>query len=249
LRPNHWIIGGLALLVAALMVPVGVWAANNHPDGQAPRGLEAESRVALVFGQPSDGDDTIVGDLMIERFYAVDVETGQRMIADVAKGRIRQLQTWSRDSHGAAGYFAMLNRNGLAAEKSSLQTYIKEMAPPDPNVTYLGLGVLPGERDGMQINYDGTLPLEHMPFKAPRNWPLFDWLTYVKFNDATGPFWWPNRGYNYLLNNTEAWPYFKTLFPSVNKAVFITETIIVDMTSQPHREQYYRIIMAEPPKS
>jgi len=143
----------------------------------------------------------------------------------------------------------MLDRNGIATEKGAIQAYIRAMAPPDPDVTYLGVGVLPGNRDGMQINYDGNIPLEHMPFKAPRNYEMFDWLSYVKFNDATGPFFWPNRGYNYLLNNTDAWPYFKTLFPNVNKATFITELITVDMTSQPHREEYYRILSAEPPKS
>src|SRR4051794_17255047 len=108
IRPNRWIILGLVMLVAGLLVPVGVWAATNYPDGQAPRGSEAESRVAAVFGQPTNADDTVVGDLLIERFYAVDSETGQRMIADVAKGRIRQLQAWSRDKNGATGYMMAL---------------------------------------------------------------------------------------------------------------------------------------------
>ena len=92
LMANRFVIAAVVLVVAVVLVPVGVWAANNHPDGR--NASRIERRIAEIYGRPDTGsDDKVVGDILIERFYAVDPETGQRYIGDVVKGASKGYRT------------------------------------------------------------------------------------------------------------------------------------------------------------
>src|ERR1051325_7122287 len=96
LMTNKLVIAAVVLVIAAVLVPVGVWASNNHPDGR--NASRVERRIAEIYGRPDEGsDDKVVGDILIERFYAVDPETGQRYVADVAKGRVKEIQNWTNE--------------------------------------------------------------------------------------------------------------------------------------------------------
>ena len=64
---NRLVLAGLIIVAAAVLIPVGVWASNNHPDGM--NRSRVERRIAEIYGRP-DGpaDDKVVGDILIERF-------------------------------------------------------------------------------------------------------------------------------------------------------------------------------------
>src|SRR6476469_914615 len=96
LMANKFIIAAVVLAIAGVLVPVGAWAANNHPCGR--NASQVVGRIAEISGRPDTGsDDKVVGDILIERFYAVDPETGQRYVADVAKGRVKEIQSWTNE--------------------------------------------------------------------------------------------------------------------------------------------------------
>ena len=154
-------IAAVVLVIAGVLVPVGVWASNNHPDGRNASGVER--RIAQIYGRPDEGsDDKVVGDILIERFYAVDPESGQRYVADVAKGRVKEIQSWTNE-FGTTFYTLVLERQSLQNQRQPLRSFVRELAPPqlENSAAYLGLVVQPGAADdAMAVNFDGTVPVD-----------------------------------------------------------------------------------------
>src|SRR5438552_3801426 len=151
---NKFIIAGVVLVTAAVLVPVGVWAANNHPDGR--NASRVERRIAEIYGRPDTGsDDKVVGDILIERFYAVDAESGQRYVADVVKGRVKEIQSWTNE-FGTTFYTLVLERQSLQNQRQTLRSFVRELTPPEleSSVAYLRLVVQPGADDAMAVNFD-----------------------------------------------------------------------------------------------
>lgn len=240
LMANKFVIAAVVLLIAAVLVPVGVWASNNHPDGR--NASRIERRIAEIYGRPDEGsDDKVVGDILIERFYAVDPETGQRYIADVVKGRVKEIQNWTNE-FGTTFYTLVLERQSLQNQRGTLRAFVRELAPPplEASVAYLGLIVQPGAADdAMAVNFDGTVPVGRAEFWVWNNRPMYDTLLSQPIGSIAAPQLMPSKGYNFLLSNSELWPYFKTAF-NLQKAVWVSEQILVDATSARHRLVYYQ---------
>jgi hypothetical protein len=236
---NRWIVAAVVLVIAAVLIPVGVWAAGNHPDGL--NASRVERRVAEIYGRPDDPktDDKVIGDILVERFYAVDTESGQRYVADVVKGRVKQIQNWTNE-FGTTYYIFVLERRSLQNQRTALRSFVQQMAPPplESSTAYLGMVIQPGAEDAMNVNFDGTLPVGRSGFYVWNNRPMYDTLLTVQSSALAAPQLMPSRGYNFLLSTTEIWPYFRTAF-NVNKAVWVSEQILVDATSPQHRLAFY----------
>jgi len=233
-------VAAVVLAIAAVLVPVGVWAANNHPDGR--NQSRVERRIAEIFGRPDQGsDDKVIGDILMERFYAVDPDTGQRYVADVVKGRVKEIQSWTNE-FGTTFYTLVLERQTLQNRRQMLRSYVREMAPPqlEASASYLGLVIQPGAADdAMAVNFDGTVPVDRQPFFVWNRRPMYDTLLTLPLGSIAAPQLMPSKGYNFLLSNSDLWPYFKTAF-NVDKAVWVSEQILVDATTPQHRLAFYQ---------
>jgi hypothetical protein len=240
LMANKFVIALVMLVIAGVLVPVGVWASNNHPDGR--NASRIERRIAEIYGRPDEGsDDKVVGDILIERFYAVDPETGQRYVADVVKGRVKEIQNWTNE-FGTTFYTLVLERQSLQNQRQTVRAFVRELAPPplESSVLYLGLVMQPGAADdAMAVNFDGTVPVGRAPFYVWNRRPMYDTLLSQPIGSIAAPQLMPSKGYNFLLSNSDLWPYFKTAF-NVTKAVWVSEQILVDATSPRHRLAFYQ---------
>jgi hypothetical protein len=240
LMANKFVIAAVVLVIGGVLAVAGLWAADNHPDGR--NASRVERRIAEIYGRPDEGsDDKIIGDILLERFYAVDPETGQRYVADVVKGRVKEIQNWTNE-FGTTFYTLVLERQSLQNQRQALRSYVREIAPPElePSASYLGIVMQPGASDdAMAVNFDGTLPVGRQPFYVWNRRPMYDTLLTQPIGSIASPQLMPSKGYNFLLSNSELWPYFKTAF-NVQKAVWVSEQILVDATSPQHKIAFYQ---------
>jgi hypothetical protein len=195
------------LTIFAVVGGAAYWGALHHPDYSSPRGTAAQARMIEVFGSSERGDEVVVGDYAIERFYALDLQTGQVFVADLCKGRVRHVVEWTMPD-GTLGYTLDLDRRGIQADV--LRTLV---AQPDDGATYLGVRVQGGPSEAFPLNYDGRLPRDRSTFRSPQGQDAAGFLRRI----ASGA-WRPtthllnNDGTNYVLTSTETYPYFTVLF-------------------------------------
>lgn len=237
---------GFILILGA----VGYAGAQYYPDTSPPRGSEAERRIAEVFGAPEDIDGVVTGDLLIERFYTVDAESGERFVADLVKGKVQRVQE-SVNENGVVTYALLLDLGNLQRDSALLAAFVDQVAPPQDAEAgyYLGLRLPQGLNDAFPLNYDGLLPPEKPVFQFQNYDSLYDFLTSQRFAEVSlGARLIGVDGYNYLLSNTEIWSYFKELF-RIDKAVFMSELVLVDMTSRPQATTYFRLLEQYPRRS
>ena len=97
--------------------------------------------------------------------------------------------------------------------------------------------MVPGEP--LRLVFDGTVPVGREPFFVWNHRPLYDTLLTQPIGSIVAPQIMPSKGYNFLLSNSDLWPYFKTAF-NLNKAVWVSEQILVDATSPEHRLAFYQ---------
>ncbi len=226
-RGHALLLGGILGGGVVAVVAAGLWGADNHPDYLPPDGRRAEERVVRIFGIPEGGDRLLIGDLAIERFHVVDKDSGKAYVADLCKGRVRDLlRSIRRDGTGA--YSVVLDREGLKAQQAQIEQLVKAVAPPDPNATYLGLKVQAGLVEAFPVNYDSRLPRTRAPFLGPNRLEMFAFLEKVSLADVSrGARLLSNKRYNYLLSNTELFSYFTNEF-GLKRAVFISQVQFVD---------------------
>ncbi|HLF77265.1 MAG TPA: hypothetical protein VJB57_07195 [Dehalococcoidia bacterium] len=228
----------LLIVTAGVIAAVVYLAANFYPDQTPPATSEVEQQAAALFGLPSDTDDgKIVGDLLVERFYAIDVETGERYVADFLKGRIESVQ--SLGPEGAGPYLALLNLRNLQRDRALYAAFVDMVARPPGN--YLGLRAFPGANDAFRLNYEGFLPERRLPFQGPEGENAYDFLLAQKYDEvAKAPRLIRHEGHNYVLNSTEMFPFFRTEFRT-GRALFLSELVIVDTTATPQRSILFRL--------
>jgi hypothetical protein len=70
----------LALITLAVLAAVGVVASKEYPRDVPRVGTVLERQVAEIFRDPTveAWDGELVGDLLVERFYILDLITGDR---------------------------------------------------------------------------------------------------------------------------------------------------------------------------
>jgi hypothetical protein len=216
-------------LSGLLLAGAGYWASENHPDYAIPRGAAAEERIVELFGAPEeDADPELIGDLLIERFYAVEPATGRRIVADMCKGRVKYVVETELEN-GLVKYSVLLDRRGL--NPTGVRALVEKYSPPDPDVTYMGVRVQGGNDEVFPVNYSGRLPRTPEEFRSPNGQDVYTFLSSFKSTDVgRTPRLLPVKDNVYLLSSTELYPYFTSLF-RVQEAVFITELQFLDATA------------------
>lgn len=240
--PRPWWLRLLVLLlVVAILSGAGYLGATRYPEARPARGSAAEAEIARVFGVPRDRiDDRIVGDFLVERFYILDAETGSRYVGDLMKGQIQSVQT-NIIENGLTQYTLVLNLQNLYRDRSLFAAFVQEVARPrEPGVgEYLGMRTPNGLSDAFLINYTGLLPAHRLPFSSAEGENLQQFLLSRRLSTAA-PELISVEGYNYLLSNTEAFPYFRAEF-GLNQSIFVSELLIVDATAPEQLRTYYKL--------
>jgi hypothetical protein len=229
----------LLLLVASGAISVVVYLALEfYPDQTPPPPTEVERRAAALFGLPvQSADGKVVGDLLIERFYALDAETGDRYIADFLKGRIQGLQNLGTENFGP--YIALLDLRNLQRDSALYAAFVQAVARPEGN--YLGLRAFSGASDAFRLNFDGYLPDKRLPFVGPEGEGPYEYLLAQKYDEVKlSPRLLRNEGHNYVLNSTENYPYFRSEFRT-GRSMLLSELIIVDMTATNQRAKFIQL--------
>ncbi len=237
-----WQKAALAAAVAGILVLVGFLAAELHPESGAPKGTALELRIAQVFAAPSqtEQDSRLTGDLLVERFYVLDLGTGERYVADFLKGRIEGLETVPRDG-GSTMQMVLLDLRNLKRDRALYSAFVREVAPPDPAAGfYVGLVPAGGRDDAFPLNYDGSLPGAHQVFVGLEGEDAGDFLLKQDFKDATAaPRLVTVSGYNFLLSTSDVFALFRSEF-GLEKTIFMSELLIVDTTASGNRKELYR---------
>jgi hypothetical protein len=242
--PRRWSQRTLiAVMLTVLFSAVGYVAATEYPDGAPPQGSELEANIAHVFGVPRDNiDGRIIGDLLVERFYVLDAETGSRYVCDLMKGRISSVQTQLIEG-GLLQYTLVLNLQNLSRDNALYAAFVEEVARPrEPGVgEYLGLRTPNGLNDAFLINYTGLIPERRLPFSSEDGENFREFLGSRRYAQVTqSPQLIGVEGYNYLLSNTDLFPFFRTEF-GIGKAIFVSELLVVDTTAPEQQRTYYRL--------
>jgi hypothetical protein len=244
-----WARGLLAIAFVGVLAAAGYAGATSYPKAIPPRGTELEAGIARVFGVPRDGiDDRVVGDFLIERFYVLDADTGNRYVGDLMKGRIDSVQT--QNVNGQLQYTLVLNLQNLNRDRPLYSAFIEDVARPrEPGVgEYLGLRTPNGLTDAFLLNYSGFLPERHMPFSSDQYENLQEFLLSRRFAQVTAaPQLIGVEGYNYLLSSTDVFPYFRSEF-GLGRAIFVSELLIVDTTA-PEQQQVYNKLSEKFPRT
>jgi hypothetical protein len=236
----------LVPILAALLALVGWLAAIHYPRLAPPQGTELERRIAGVFGVPRGRvDDRVVGDYLVERFYAMDVETGERYIADVLKGRITGILSTPQGA-GSAAYTFLLDLRTLQRDRALYSAFVDTVARPDTSgASYLGLRVLPGDDDSFPVNYDGQLPYRYQPFTGPNGERIYAFLrtkTLKQVESAPGI---QRAGaYSYLLSSSDNFPFLRVEFGL--RAVVLSELLVVDATGRAQSDTLFQLLQEYP---
>lgn len=237
-----WAKAMLGLLAAAVLAAAGYLAALYYPDKSPPGPDELESRIAAVLSVPADSaDEKLVGDYLVERFYALDVATGERYVADLLKGRIHGVQTAARED-GTRAIVLLLDLRNLQRDRDLYAAFVDAVAPPEQEdfVEYLGLRAFVGNFDAFALNYDGNLPEERREFRGPNGEETYAFLLARSLaRQSLEPRLIGIDGYNYLLSSSDRFPYFRSQFGV--EAVFVSELIIVDATARPQARVLFRL--------
>jgi hypothetical protein len=234
-------VGLVTILTGALLV-VAFLGWRLHPDTTPPRGSQLEERIAAVFGQPENIDGRVIGDYLVERFYAVDIDTGERYVADLLKGRITDILSSNLDTDRPS-YTLLLDLKNFQRDRALYAAYVSAVAPPHEGEQgdYLGLRALPGLNDAFGLNFDGSLPPQREEFRGAEGEGVYEYLLSKTIAEvSTGPQIISVLGYNYLLSSSERFPFFREFGP--NRAVFLSELIIVDGTSSAQQVKYFQLL-------
>jgi hypothetical protein len=224
------VVSGLGFTTAA----AGYAGSLQHSDVAPPAGPKAETELIDALQATEDSDRRLIGDLVIERFYAIDLDTGQRIVADLCKGRILDVSSKVKYDWTEYTYALDLDRTGLQTELGSIAAFVSEVAPPalGERVRYAGLQVQPGTQEKLQVNYVGVLPDELVEFVGPQGEDEFAYLAAQVYTTLTrfGPQLIDVQDNKFLLTNTEHLSAFRELF-NVRRAVILAQLLLVDATS------------------
>jgi hypothetical protein len=221
----------VAAAAAGLLV-IGYLGAQNHPEVLPVEGISAERQITEFYHREDGADFTLNGDLLIERFYIYNLETGQYQVADLCKGRVKDVFISTSGDWSVPTYQLLLERRGLERERARIASFVAAVTPveAEPTGTYLGLRVQGGMVEAFNLNYDGSLPAHHAFFTGPAGEDVFSFLATLNYDVVTAGVPLVNiEGNNYLLSNTDRFPYLRDLFQV--RGVFLAQLILVDATS------------------
>ncbi len=236
---------GLALIALAVAVFVG---SRSYPQSKPAEGSELERRIAEVMHDPTvaSWDSAIVGDLLIERFYVLDLVSGDRYVADFLKGRIDGVEVVRREDQPDADVL-LLNSRDMRRDKAFYGAYFRGVVHPDGDLDAFYLGVITptGDRDAFPVNYNGELPAQRFPFFEGEDTDIYSFLLRQNFKAITAPRGIGLGGYTYVLNTSDNFPLFKNEY-RLDKTIFLSELLIVDTTSRPNKAKYFSLLEQYP---
>ena len=213
-----------ALTTVVVVAAAALWFGTHHPNYASPRGAAAQERIVQIFGEPASADGTLVGDYAIERFYALNREDGRIYIADLCKGRVKQLLESNRPD-GTVSYSLNLERSNLSSTRIE---HLAEKVMPPSDGAYLGLKVQGGTSEVFPLNYDGRLPPDREAFRSAKGEDMATYLRHFPKTYAVKSVTLFNiRGNNFALSSTDAYPYFTDLF-GLKKSVILSHIVFVD---------------------
>lgn len=217
----------LALFAGILLTAVSTfWLGTHHPDYSPPRGKRAEAEINRVFALSPNADDTsLMGDYAIERFYAIKPGDGRIYVADLCKGRVKEILESSRPD-GQMSYSLVVDRSDVRA--AQIQDVLNREAATEVSGTYLGVIVQDGSVDTLPLNYDGQLPHDRMSFQTLRGDDLATYLKSIPSGVTVKSFSTINvKGTNWVLGSTDINPYFSSRF-GLKGAILISHLVFVD---------------------
>jgi hypothetical protein len=232
------VVKAVAALFSVLAgVVAGQIGASNFPDVRPAEGATAEARIASVFALQEDADPVLRGDLLIERFYVVNVDTGETGVAKLCKGRVLDIHVSVRpDGNGA--YMVSVDRQGLAREQDRIASFVEGVEVDSYQAARnLGLRIESGATEQVRLNFDTLLPRERSEFRGPKGESIFAFLENERRQPWLGARLINIEGTNYLLSSTDVFPAFRGIF-GVERALFISELVFVDSTSVEEAERY-----------
>jgi hypothetical protein len=236
-------IGALALAIAAIAIAAFV-GSRYYPGAGGESANELEKRIAEVDRDPTvaSWDDTVVGDLLVERFYILDTATGERYVADFLKGRISGIENVQREDQPDSNVL-LLDTKDMRRDRAFYTAYITSVSHPDASVDAFYLGVITptGERDAFPLNYNGEIPNVHASFVIGDDHNPYDYMLRQTYKDITAPRPITLLSYNFVLSTSDVFPLFKNEY-RLDRAMFISELLIVDATSKPNRSTYYKLL-------
>jgi hypothetical protein len=249
-----WPVAGLGLrwklallvVVAAMLVAAGLLAYERYPRSQGRTATELESQLAATYRDPAvpEWDENLAGDLLIERFYIVELATGQRYVADLLKGYIDDVEVVPREDQAPATVYLLKSRN-MRRDKAFFNAYLKgvtdQTALPAP---YLGAVMPTGDSDAFPVNYSGDI-FGRLPFLADGVDDPYSYAVRQDYKDMTSPRGINVQGYIYVLSNSDLFPVFQAEF-GLGKTAFVSELFVVDATSRGNRLLYYRLLEQYP---
>jgi hypothetical protein len=241
----RWKLALLAVAAAAL-VAAGFLAYERYPRAQTRTATDLERQLAATYRDPAVPvwDENLIGDLLVERFYIVDLETGQRYVADLLKGYIDDVEVVPREDIPPATVFLLESRN-MRRDKAFFNAYLKgvtdETALP---AHYLGAVMPAGDSDAFPANYGGEI-FSRQPFLAEGIDDPYSYAVRQDYKEMTSPRGIGVLGYVYVLNNSDLLPVFKTEF-GLGKTAFVSELFVVDTTARDNRLLYYRLLEQYP---
>jgi hypothetical protein len=238
---SRWVIAGLAIIAIGAGAYIG---SEFHPNQQATASSEIEGRIAGVFHDPAIAawDDAIVGDFLIERFYLLDLNTGDRYIADFLKGRITDIEEVHLQDQ-PPGYVMLLESKDMRRDKAFYNAYMSTVVDEDKlaDAFYLGAITPTGVSDAFPINYTGNVPTQRIPFRQGDETDMYEYMLKQDYKSITGPRGIGLLGHNYVLNTGENFALFRNEF-RLERTIFISELVIADATSRPNKTTYYQLL-------
>lgn len=201
----------------------------------------AERQMAAVFGLPEgSGDENITGDLLVERFYIIDADTGDRYVGDFLKGRVMGIVTTAQG--GFPDYSLLLDLKDLNRDREFLAAYVGRVAPArEADGLYLGLRIPQGITDAFLLNFTGYLPERKPPSGVLAGESLASFLSLQSFDKVSQePRLVTEAGVNYLLSNSAVFPHITGLF-GVRQAIFVSQHLIVDTGAPAQSRVYFRL--------
>ena len=233
---------GLILTFIVLgSLAAGYVGARYHPDVARPSGEDAERAIAESLQVTQPADDLLSGDYVIERYYALEEGNGRRVVLDFCKGRIQGVIVSLKGDWTDYSYDLILDRVGLEADQQRLTAFVRDAAPinADKDATYLGLIVQDGTKEVFGLNYDGSIPDEHVPFRWGDGEGVFAFLAQQDPDSITGRQLIDVDGNNYMLTTADLSPQLRGQL-GMKKAVVMVQLLLVDRTSRESNAEYYR---------
>jgi hypothetical protein len=243
-----WALASLAMAVVLL---AGFIASQIHPLGGAPEGSDLEKRIIEVSRDPTvdSWDDALRGDFLVERFYILDLNSGERYVADNLKGRISDVEVVRQEDRPEATLLLLDTRN-MRRDRSFYAAFISSVSRPTnmegiPDAFYLGVLAPSGDRDAFPVNYSGELPESRFPFEAGEDRDVYEFMLKQTYKDITSPRGISVSGYVYALSTSDVLPLFKDEY-KLERAIFVSELLVVDATSKANRRTFFELLQRYP---